>query len=565
MKTLQNEVLDNLEDGVLVLGAGGRIAAINPSAKRILDLPDVSGQSFTEALIMQEGLDDFSQMLVEATQKKGEQRHTVQIRADTDNERTLTVATSYIRNEGKIVSVVAVFSDITEINALREAEQAQHNKLQGAYREIEERNTELAIALRKIRIGQILGALFALALFTAAGLWSSRSLVSFEPTTEHVRVDERTTNRHQVREHPVSTSVTLRGALAPWKMVAVRAQVNGRLINLRVTPGQYVDKGALLAEIDLELAQSAHVERRSSHLAAVNELDTVENWSSSEDMTNAKRNMTKSKLNWEGVQTTIKKNRFLYGEGLLSDEDMARAEREYTSQRLDFEASEDAFRAVENRNTEQMIDNARLTAQAAEKALKRAEQALSQGRVYAPIAGTVLKPKGEIPTAGYEFRSGEVIVRVGDFSRIAIDVEADESDITKFSEGQSVEVTGNAFRAMNLSGLLTYVASQANHGSRGIPKFQVRATLDPIETKDAEGLRIGMSAQMRIITYYNPTAILVPIRAVDSRGDKYTVRVVKPDGETEQRNVEIGPTTFDSIEITQGLKSGEIIESRADQ
>ena len=107
---------------------------------------------------------------------------------------------------------------------------------------------------------------------------------------------------------------------------------------------------------------------------------------------------------------------------------------------------------------------------------------------------------------------------------------------------------------------MSHVSSQADPKSRGTPKFDVAVTLDPVTPEEAAQLRAGMSAKIRIVTYSNPKALLVPIGAVRSRAGTHRLRVVDPDtGEAQERTVEIGPTTRDSVEIRAGLKAGETI------
>ena len=164
---IHREVLDNLSDGVLVVGLGGRIETLNPAAEQILGLEsgEANGRTFAELCIAREGVDDFTQLLLDATaQRSGVEQRVVEVRGG-DEARSLSVATSYLRHAGsgpsKAVAVIAVFSDITELRELRETElrmakavEEQHRRLQDAYREIETRNEALAAALRKVRVGK---------------------------------------------------------------------------------------------------------------------------------------------------------------------------------------------------------------------------------------------------------------------------------------------------------------------------------------------------------------------------------------------------------------------------
>ena len=182
--------------------------------------------------------------------------------------------------------------------------------------------------------------------------------------------------------------------------------------------------------------------------------------------------------------------------------------------------------------------------------------------MLAPVAGKVLaagRARKELE-AGNPVRRGLDLLKIGDFSRMAASVQVDETDVVRLRDGQKVTVTGSAFRGLTLKGEVTHVSSQAAPKSRGIPKFDVEVTLDPVGPEGAARLRSGMSARLRIVTYDNPKALSVPLAAVWSRGRAHRLRVVDPaTGDIEERKVEVGRTARDTVEIRRGLKAGETI------
>ena len=574
---IHREVLDNLEDGVLVVGLGGRIETLNPAAERILGLEpgEAAGRNFAELFILREGFDDFTQMLIDATTGDADATRRV-VRVENGGEaRSLSVATSFLRRLGagessEAVAAIAVFSDITELRELRDTEvrlakeaEEQHRRLQDAYREIETRNAALASALRKVRVVQGLGMVLALGLFLGAGYWTTRSLDLFEGVAaEASAVPAGEGRRITVQPRRVRDGITLRGTLAPWRVVAVRSPVDGTVRAVQFRAGQEVAEGDALLEIDLTRARQDHAGARRLHASALKRVRALEDWESSGDMVRARRSFTKTRLDMEGQRTKINKSRFLFEEGLVSASEHEDAERQFRGQELDFEAAEEEFAAVRAQGSEEALEEARLELEAARAGLQAAEEALRHEKLRAPISGIVLAParQGQELVAGKSLRNGEALLRIGDFSRMAAAVQVDEADVVKLRAGQKVTVTGNAFRGLRLRGEVTHVSSQANPQSRSIPKFDVTVTLDPVGPVEAARLRAGMSARLRIVTYNNPKALSVPISAVESRGGAHRLRVVDPaTGEVEEREVEIGPTARDSVEIRSGLEAGETI------
>ena len=579
---VHREVLDNLEDGVLVVELGGRIQTLNPAAERILGLKasEAAGRSFAELFLMREGWDQFTQLLIDAiTEQSAMERRVVEV-VVAGATRALSAATSYLRHAdaGEAVAVIAVFNDITELRELRETElrmaqsvEEQHSRLQDAYREIEERNAELASVLRKVKVVQVLGAVLALGLFLGAGFWTWQpdDLFSSGPAAEAIAGPQENSRQMTVRPRRISSSISLRGILAPWRTVAVPNPVDGIVAAVHFRPGQEVSAGEILVTLDLSLARGDFRRKRLDLSRARKTLRELERWEQSPDMSVARRNFSKAELDLESSRTRINKSRFLFGQGLISASEHEDAERQHRGQLLDFEAAKEELASVRAQGDEDALEEARLEFDAAQQAFEAARRNLQvfgeetdRASVRAPISGVALAEHlpGRGLAEGKPMKKGESLVVIGDFSRLSAVVRVDETDIVRLRRGQHVTVSGNAFLGLRLKGKVSHVSSQANPKLRGAPKFDVAVALDPVAPEEAALLRAGMSARIRIVTYSNPNALLVPIDAVRSRGGTHRLRVLDPaTGRIEEREVGTGPTTRDSVEIRAGLKAGETI------
>ncbi len=70
---------------------------------------------------------------------------------------------------------------------------------------------------------------------------------------------------------------------------------------------------------------------------------------------------------------------------------------------------------------------------------------------------------------------------------------------------------------------------------------------------------LGTTAQIRVISYQQPTAISVPTKALNFGVQGWTVAVKMADGKTEQRIVQRGRASKDETEILSGLEVGQVI------
>lgn len=70
---------------------------------------------------------------------------------------------------------------------------------------------------------------------------------------------------------------------------------------------------------------------------------------------------------------------------------------------------------------------------------------------------------------------------------------------------------------------------------------------------------IGSTAEIRIISYLQPTTIAVPTRALAFGAEGWTVEVKLADGKTERRPVKRGLSSKDETEILSGLDIGQVV------
>ena len=586
---IHRNVLDNLLDGVVVVADGGLIETLNPAAERILGIGpgEAEGHGFAELFITRDGFDDFTQLILDATLRGAEpERRVVAVERDGES-RSLSVATSYLRTAREDAgprAVIAVFSDITELRELRETElrlakaaEEQHGLLQNAYREIEERNSALAAALRKVRFVQGFGILLVFGLFIGAGLWTWRPAELFAgmsfledlwteagaaravPSESEAGGASRTL---KVSPRAVSSSLTFKGRLAPWRQLDIKSPASGTIAAVRVEEGQTVAEGEVLLELDLSKQERTYQSKRLSFVKARENHEMLKNWEKSPEMIQARRSFAKAQMSIDARRSKIRKSRFLFEQGLIASGEADDAEREFRSELLDFESAKEEFEAARAKADDEALEAAKLAMENARAAMLAAKEALKENAVRAPFAGTVFPPTGRRKdlVEGATLRRGDTLFRLGDFSRIAADTTADEIDVIKLKPGQKVTVTGNAFPGVRLPAVVRSVAAEADPKKPRKAVFPVSILLDEIEPAVQAGIRPGMSAKMRIVTYRNPKALMVPLDAVRRRGGRNWLRVVDPEsGEAREREVEIGPTTRRQVEIAAGLKAGETV------
>jgi len=134
-----------------------------------------------------------------------------------------------------------------------------------------------------------------------------------------------------------------------------------------------------------------------------------------------------------------------------------------------------------------------------------------------------------------------------------VEVNLDETDVAQVAIGQETLVSVDAFPDVNLAGEVMYIAPVAQIES-GVVLYPVTVRLAPADIP----VRAGMTGDVEIISAIQEGALIVPLRAVHTEGERsYVDRLVG--GQTERVEVTLGMVTETEVEITSGLAEGDVV------
>ena len=544
-----------------------------------LSQSDVLGETLAEAFIAIEGFDEFIETILNDIVSQAEpSRKIISVRT-ANGQRSLTLTTSRLtatdgEREGKTTGVIAVFSDITEIKELREAEirlakelEGQHTELQKAYRKIEENRDELNWILKRVQVARVASTILVIGLFLGVGIWnwgtsnsdgwSDETVLERETGTEGI--DELRTMVAESREF--RSEITLIGLLEPWQFIKVSSPSDSRLEKTHFKYGQHVNQGERLIDLNIEELLLKYQESKVEYENAYKTVKEFENWENSAEMSRELRSFSKAKMDLDRAESELKTSEFLLEQGLVPASQQEDQKRRYEIQLLDFEAVKQSLAATRARGQGHSKQTAELELVKARKKLHLLEESLQTDSITAPVTGAILplEPNEKGLAEGQFAKRGDVLLTIADSEKMVAVTLVDETKVTKIKIGQSVTILGDAFPDFRIQGAVSHVSSQANKSVKGsMPHFEVTAELEPLDAAKKNRLRGGMSCQIRIAVYRNPNALMIPIKAIDMQGGIPRLYVLDPDTRvTRVRRVEVGLTSLDSVEVLSGLSSGE--------
>lgn len=228
----------------------------------------------------------------------------------------------------------------------------------------------------------------------------------------------------------------------------------------------------------------------------------------------------------------------------------ALAEKNYVSQ--------EEFEAVERQ-----YEQARIQLQMARERLALFEDGrVTIGRenvetvIKSPIDGFILEKAVEIgdPVVPLtSFQQGTVLLSMAEMEHLIFRGTVDEIDVGRLEEGMPATIKIGALPEAAVEGVLTSISLKGRE--------EENATVFPVEisVRAVEGtvLRAGYSANAEIVIEKREDVLVIPERLVSFGDEATTVTVLRPDGTTEEREIEAGLSDGITLEVLSGLEEGD--------
>ena len=339
----------------------------------------------------------------------------------------------------------------------------------------------------------------------------------------------------------IAQVVKATGQVDPRIKVNISAHVIAKISRLFVVEGQEVKAGQPFLELE-KYAFSAERDRAASAL----------------QIASAQRRRAQVELG--NAELQLKRQKALVEQGIASHDDLDQAELRERSARLAVEQAGDS------------IGEAR-------SALDRASEDLRKTTIFAPISGRVIAlsaKEGEVVVSGTMNNPASIIATVADLSELLVEVDVDETDIVDVALGQPADVKVDAIPARAYHGKVVEIGSSGYErpAQPDVTFFKVKILLTDPDVK----LRPGMSARADVHVAEHPQALVVPVEAVVYRrplgpdgkplkegaagaDEEVKVAFVVEKGKAVQRPVTLGISDATHVEVTAGIKPGEVVIS----
>ncbi len=325
------------------------------------------------------------------------------------------------------------------------------------------------------------------------------------------------------RDFPAATDTEGNIAIDDDLTTPVYSPFTGRITKLAVKLGDRVNRSQTLMTVEAQ----EYVQAQNDLIAAVSAL-----------------NSTTAQLKL--AQTNEKRQHELFDARGAAMKDWQQSKSDLATAEGNRRNAEIALAAVRNRLRIFDMSDRQIAA------LERAPIGIHtspEANITAPIDGTVILRQAGL---GQFIQSGSStpVFSIGDLSMVWLIANVRESDAPFMRVGDPVDVRVMALPGRVFHAKLSYVAPSVDATTR---RLQVRA-----DVPNADGLlKPQMFASFTIETGRDRAAPAVPQSSVIYEGDTARVWVLRRDGLLALRQIRVGRTSGDFVEVLQGVVAGE--------
>jgi RND family efflux transporter MFP subunit len=370
----------------------------------------------------------------------------------------------------------------------------------------------------------------ALALVLGAAFITSSCTRSGSASTTAAMPEAVTVGTATVEVRPMAEHLTVSSELVPFQEIDVYAKEAGYVKTLSVDYGDHVHKDQVMAVLEIPELEALLQEDQATIKARTDEVTRAEH-----EVSRSKAQHDVSHLQYTRLAGVAKTQ-----PGLVAQQEVD----DWQGKDL---AAESQMEAVQG-----ALDAARSEVTVAQTKLIHDQALFDYAKITAPFDGVVTQRYanlGALMQAGTSNTQSTPLVRLSQENLYRLAIPVPESYVKYIRIGDPVEVR---------------VPSLGQTVMGKVARFSVDVAMDTrtmhteVDVPNPKGTLVpGVYAEAVLTLNQRPTAITVPIQAVDHEDDRTSVMVLQNGGTVERRPVTVGVQMSDYTEIASGLTPGE--------
>lgn len=367
----------------------------------------------------------------------------------------------------------------------------------------------------------------------------------------------------EIESGTIEDSSQFLGVLDAQQGVVLRPEVDGRITQIFVSPGDEVAVGDPIAELSPDRSQAEYSAAEASVSAARAAYNTAQ-----AQLQSAQAEQARAQADLDLQQQDFQRTAYLTSEGAQSEQQLDIARRDRDTAQATYNAAERQVAAAQSAVAEAQAALERAQAQST-----AAQEDLQDTRIVAPIEGMV----GDIPAKLGEFvQTGDPITTITQNQTLELNLSIPVEERERLRTGLEVQIRRPGEDIPLATGQIRFISPQVDATTQSI--------LAKAQFNNARGLLQDDQRVEATVIWRQRPGVLVPVTAVSRLGNQAFVFVAQPPAAgadenstdsagnsaanpaggapqlvAQQRAVELGDIQGDQYQIISGLEPGETI------
>ena len=308
----------------------------------------------------------------------------------------------------------------------------------------------------------------------------------------------------------IQKTTIITGKIEPRNEVNIKPQISGIIAELLKEPGQFVQKGEVIAKVKVipDMSQLSSAEMR----------------------------VRLADINLKQAQVDYQREENLYNQKLVSADEYDKSKQALNQAKHEKLAAEDALEVVRD-------------------GVSKSNASASSTLIRSTISGVILDipvKVGNSVILSNTFNDGTTIATVANMNDLIFRGNIDETEVGQLVGGMNMKITIGALQDLKFDASLEYVSPKAVE-SNGANQFEIKAA---VKLSEGSKIRSGYSANAEIVLARADKVLSIPESAIEFSGDSTFVYVIKGEGKNktyDRTYVETGLSDGVSIEIKKGI------------
>ncbi len=279
----------------------------------------------------------------------------------------------------------------------------------------------------------------------------------------------------KVQRGEITQVVTATGTVNPVTTIIIGTRVSGTIVALYADYNSQVKKGQLIAQIDPTPFE--------------NELKQAE-----AELLNSKASLFKAEVTLKDAERTLKRKQELFKRDLIARSELDDAETAYNNAKAQYEI---AVAQVKK----------------AEAGLRQAITNLGYTKIVSPVDGVVIAKNVEVgQTVAASFQTPTLFTIAPDLTKMQVDTNVDEADISKIKAGMEASFTVDAYPDRKFKGIVSQIRLSPTV-TQNVVTYNVVISVDNSHLL----LKPGMTANVTFVVESKKDVIKIPNAALRFR------------------------------------------------